>query len=173
MKDRCAELCEVILPTISAPELIWRWPRTLRSRELWRSRNAGASSRFLSLEDSITDTNATPLRGLGIVGPRRCSFRSSCRPKQYPRGPTPDSFLNAASQMRTPLYCLAEVPQQGCRHADKVFGNHSTEIAILQHSAIIDGNQMENHPGTITNKGTRLAQLPRFGSVWDCKVTLN
>jgi hypothetical protein len=45
----------------SAPEPIWRWPRTLRSRESWRSQKAGASSRFLKLEDSITDTNAMPL----------------------------------------------------------------------------------------------------------------
>src|SRR5260370_35728230 len=44
MKDRCAELCEVILLTTSVPEPIWRWPRTLRSREPWRSQNAGASS---------------------------------------------------------------------------------------------------------------------------------
>jgi hypothetical protein len=49
------------LPTTRAPEPIWHWPRTLRSRESWRSQKAGASSRFLSLEDSITDTNATPL----------------------------------------------------------------------------------------------------------------
>jgi hypothetical protein len=44
---------------------------------------------------------------LEIVGPRRCSFRSSCKPKQYPRGPTPDFFLHPASRIRTPLYCLA------------------------------------------------------------------
>ena len=50
------------LPTTSAPELTWRWPRTLRSQESSRSQNVGASSRFLSLEDSITDTNATLLR---------------------------------------------------------------------------------------------------------------
>jgi hypothetical protein len=51
-----------------------------------------------------------PLPALGrleIVGPRRCSFRSSCKPKQYPRGPTPDFFLHPASRIRTPLYCLA------------------------------------------------------------------
>src|SRR5580700_10693413 len=52
---------KIILPTTSAPEPIWRWPRTLRSRESWRSQKAGASSRFLNLEDSITDTNAMPL----------------------------------------------------------------------------------------------------------------
>src|SRR6266853_54635 len=67
MKDRCAELCEVILLTTSVPEPIWRWPRTLRSREPWRSQNAGASSRFLNLEDSITDTSATPLRDRSSV----------------------------------------------------------------------------------------------------------
>src|SRR5258708_27454365 len=44
---------------------------------------------------------------LEIVGPRRCSFRSSCKPKQYPRGPTPDFFLHPASPIRTPLDCLA------------------------------------------------------------------
>jgi hypothetical protein len=44
---------------------------------------------------------------LEIVGARRCSFRSSCKPKQYPRGPTPDFFLHPASRIRTPLYCLA------------------------------------------------------------------
>src|ERR1700726_3119876 len=43
----------------SRPHL--HWPRTLRSRESWRSQKAGASARFLSWEDSITDTNATPL----------------------------------------------------------------------------------------------------------------
>ena len=32
-ESRCAGLCEVILPTTSAPEPIWHWPRTLRSRE--------------------------------------------------------------------------------------------------------------------------------------------
>ena len=36
-----------------------------------------------------------------------CSFRSSCKPKQYPRGQTPDFFLHPASRIRTPLYCLA------------------------------------------------------------------
>jgi transposase InsO family protein len=41
MKGRYAGLCKVILPTTSAPELIWRWPRTLRNREQWRSQNAG------------------------------------------------------------------------------------------------------------------------------------
>ncbi len=48
----------------------------------------------------------TPRR-LGIVGPRRWSFRSSCRPKQYPPGPTPAFFLHAASRNRTPLSCPA------------------------------------------------------------------
>jgi hypothetical protein len=94
MKDRCAELCEVILLTTSVPEPIWRWPRTLRSREPWRSQNAGASSRFLNLEDSITDTSATPLRDRSSVSAIMVSdiLPWTCEPTQSVRQPRPHLF---------------------------------------------------------------------------------
>jgi hypothetical protein len=94
MKDRCAELCEVILLTTSVPEPIWRWPRTLRSREPWRSQNAGASSRFLTLEDSITDTSATLLRDRLSVSAIMASdiLPWTCEPTQSVRQPRPHLF---------------------------------------------------------------------------------
>src|ERR1700730_14213894 len=74
MKDRCAELCEVILLTTSVPEPIWRWPRTLRSREPRMRAHR---------RDSSTWRTPSPIpapRRLGIV--RRCPrlwFPMSCR----------------------------------------------------------------------------------------------
>src|SRR6266853_1077486 len=139
MKDRCAELCEVILLTTSVPEPIWRWPRTLRSREPWRSQNAGASSRFLNLEDSITDTSATPLRDRSSVSAIMVSdiLPWTCEPTQSVRQPLPhlfpaDELLSALSALRSrtrfldtalPQGCLHQPVRQGWSCTDEVFSN--------------------------------------------------
>src|SRR5712675_3222273 len=108
MKDRCAELCEVILLTTSVPEPIWCWPRTLRSREPWRSQNAGASSRFLNLEDSITDTSATPLRDRSSVSAIMVSdiLPWTCEPTQSVRQPRPHLFPGRRTALCTLCFAI-------------------------------------------------------------------
>ena len=54
-------------------------------------------------------TAASSIGPLRDCGPQRCSFLSSCKPKRYPRGPSPDFFISPApslSRIRTPFYCL-------------------------------------------------------------------
>jgi hypothetical protein len=145
MKDRCAELCEVILLTTSVPEPIWRWPRTLRSREPWRSQNAVASSRFLTLEDSITDTSATLLRDRLSVSAIMASdiLSWACEPTQSVRQPRPhlfpaDELLFALSgfaiQNTFPRYlkgCLHQPLRQGWSCTDEVFSNDSVQESII------------------------------------------
>jgi hypothetical protein len=144
MKARCAELCEVILLTTSVPEPIWRWPRTLRSREPWRSQNAGASSRVLNLEDSITNTSATPLRDRSSVSAIMVSdiLRWTCEPTQSVRQPRPhlfpaDELLFALSALRSRTCFLAtarlapSATPQGWSCTDEVFSKDRSGLVWL------------------------------------------
>src|SRR5260370_24889748 len=138
MKDRCAELCEVILLTTSVPEPIWRWPRTLRSREPRRSQNAGALSRFLNLEDSITDTSATPLSDRSSVSaimvsdilPCTCEqrrmFARHDRISSRPPNCSLHSLLCDPEHVSSLLQgCLHQPLRQGWSCTDEVFSNDS------------------------------------------------
>src|SRR5260370_23460768 len=130
MKNRCAELCEVILLATSVPEPIWRWPRTLRSREPWRSQNAGASSRFLNLEDSITDTSATPLRDRSSVSAIMVSdiLPWTCEPTQSVRQPRPHLFPGRRTALCALCFAtrfLDTALPQGCLHQPQNFASRS------------------------------------------------
>ena len=137
MKDRCAELCEVILLTTSVPEPIWRWPWTLWSREPWRSQNAGASSRFLNLEDSITDTSATPLRDRLSVSANMVSdiLPWTCEPTQSVRQPRrhpfpADELLFALSGFAIPNTFPRYRKVASIRHAGKA-GRVQSRFSVM------------------------------------------
>src|SRR3984885_761248 len=139
MKDRCAGLCEVILPITSVPELIWRWPKMLRNREQWRSQNAGASWRFLRSEDFTIATSArrpspsgATIMASGIV-PWSCEPKSS-RAKARSHPGCELLFALAALRFRTPCSLLQSSPDQLFWQTVivcGVFGNDSTSKNVL------------------------------------------
>ena len=68
------------------------------------------------------------------------SIRSSCKPKQSPRGPTPDSSSHSrfaiqntvAAPLQGGLYHFLLFSSRGCRHADEVFGNDRISTGFVE-----------------------------------------
>jgi hypothetical protein len=162
----------------NSPKLFCLLPALPNSSGAGQGRSGGESSGEARMRahrsNSSVRRTSPPLPAwgrLGVVGPRRCSFRSSRKPMQYPRGPTPGFFLHPRVSNRNTvvLPCCFKVASissrsRGCRHADKVFGNHRINVILCINERIRE-QDVDTPRGCLITGWLRISGI-RWVRIW-------